>query len=303
MPVAAILGPQSSARPLEAFERAARAEWTSVVEQADAIVVFGGDGTVHRHIRDLVEFGVPVLLVPAGSGNDFARALGLRRLGDSLLAWRQFTSGAGNVRTVDLGVIHEAARLGPILAGTVPPNRHYFCSVAGVGLDAGIARRASLLPRWMRAHGGYLLAAPPEFLRFKPVPMSVCREAGARAPYEPTMLVAVGNAPVWGGGMKIAPRAELDDGKLDLCIVRAMSRFRLFCWFPTVYFGGHVRSPKVEYVQSASARIETAHPLEVYADGEYICQTPVEFSVARRALRVIVPASSLPGDTAGAGKC
>jgi diacylglycerol kinase (ATP) len=89
--------------------------------------------------------------------------------------------------------------------------------------------------------------------------------------------------------MKIAPQAKLDDGKLDICIVRAMNKFKLFCMFPTIYFGGHLGFEEVEYDQATTAKLETEHPLDVYADGEYVCQTPVEFSVARSALTVIVP--------------
>ena len=105
----------------------------------------------------------------------------------------------------------------------------------------------------------------------------------------PTILAAVANAPTYGGGMKIAPQAKLDDGKLDLCVVRAMDVFRLFCLFPTVYFGRHLGFEEVEYGQTPCMKIETEHPFDVYADGEFVCKTPVEFRVARSALRVIVP--------------
>jgi diacylglycerol kinase family enzyme len=106
---------------------------------------------------------------------------------------------------------------------------------------------------------------------------------------KPTILAAFANAPAYGGGMKIAPHAQLDDGKLDVCIVRGMDPFKLFCLFPTVYLGGHLGFREVEYSQTESARIETEYPLEIYADGEYVCRTPVEFSVARNGLKVIVP--------------
>lgn len=69
-----------------------------------------------------------------------------------------------------------------------------------------------------------------------------------------------------------------------------MGRAKLFCLFPTVYFGGHLGFCEVDYSQTETARLETETPLDVYADGEYVCQTPVDFSVARNALRVIVPA-------------
>lgn len=89
--------------------------------------------------------------------------------------------------------------------------------------------------------------------------------------------------------MKIAPQAKLDDGKLDICIVRSMNKLSLFRLFPTVYSGQHLRSDKVEYAQAPSARVETESPLEVFADGEFVCRTPVEFTVAHQVLQVIVP--------------
>ena len=79
--------------------------------------------------------------------------------------------------------------------------------------------------------------------------------------------------------MKIAPQAQLDDGRLDICIIRDIHKFKLFCVFPTIYFGQHVGLTEVEYSQAASARVETEHPFDVYADGEYVCQTPVEVSL------------------------
>jgi diacylglycerol kinase (ATP) len=130
-------------------------------DQADAILLFGGDGTIHCHLAQLVQLGRPVLVVPAGSGNDFARALGLLRVRDSSAAWRLFCQGTNNVRMVDLGMImpvedgggpvasHELARESGL--GT-----RYFCCAAGVGLDGEVSRRASELPRWLRRHGATL---------------------------------------------------------------------------------------------------------------------------------------------------
>src|SRR5579864_4507930 len=273
MRAAAILGPGNVAKSMLAFQRATNVQWTSLVEQADVVVIFGGDGTVHRNLSTLVDLDVPLLIVPCGSGNDFARA-------------------------IDLGVIAGCATVTaparPVLVGnTVPaPNReqtpHYFCCVAGVGIDTEIARRANALPRWLRSHGGYAISAPGEFLRFAPFPMKISTNGTAAAP-RPTILASVANAPAYGGGMRIAPQARLDDGKLDLCIVRAMDTLKLFCLFPTVYFGRHLGFREVEYAQTQSAKIETELPFDVYADGEYVCQTPAEFSVAQNALEVMVP--------------
>jgi len=278
MRASAILGPGNVSKAVASFQRATAAEWTSLIEQADIAVIFGGDGTVHRHLSELVELEIPVLVVPCGSGNDFARALGIKTVRDAITAWCKYETDGSNLRSIDLGVICEL--------GGKTPVPHHFCCVAGVGIDGNIAARANRLPSWLRGRGGYALCAPPEFLRFAPLPMKVSVNGNAAAP-RPTILAAVANSPVFGGGMKIAPQARLDDGKLDLCVVRAMRISKLFCLFPTVYFGRHLGFNEVEYAQTETIRIETEHPFDVYADGEYICKTPVSFSVARAALQVI----------------
>ena len=282
MRAAAILGVGKIARAVDKFQRNTRVEWTSLVEQADIAVLFGGDGTVHRHLATLVELEVPLLVVPCGSGNDFARALNLRKVNDAIRAWAKFAETGDNVRSVDLGTIELSAHT------TNRRESKFFSCIAGVGLDSEIARRANAFPRWLRSNGGYALAAPREFVRFAPFPMKFALN-GTPAAFEPSLLAAVANAPSYGGGMRIAPRARLDDGKLDVCIVRAMDKFKLFCLFPTVYFGRHIGFREVEYVQAPVVKIETEPPLDIYADGEYAGQTPVEFGVAPQALKVIVP--------------
>lgn len=87
--------------------------------------------------------------------------------------------------------------------------------------------------------------------------------------------------------MKIAPRAKMDDGVLDVCVVGGVDPFKLFCMFPTVYAGKHLAIREVGYFQTPRLRVETEHPLDVYADGEYVCQTPVEVSIQGTALRVV----------------
>lgn len=298
MRVAAILGLGSSDRHLQPFARSSDATWQvglpSNASEADAILLLGGDGTVHRYLPQLVRLQLPVLVVPHGSGNDFARALGLRRVGDALAAWRQFASGRGTVRQVDLGLIV------PRDAGGTPAPHHaeigrYFCCVGGVGLDVEIARRANQLPRALRRHGGYLFSLLPALFAFKPVSVKVHTSQGDRlldTRHEaPAMVVAFANTPTYGGGIRIAPHAQLDDGRLDVCVVGSMSRRRLLRLFPLVLSGRHLDIPEVKSFQANRLRIETQKPSEVYADGEYVCQTPVEVTVERAALKVIVLAA------------
>ena len=312
MRAAVILGLGCSPKNLKPFPDDRTIDWCIGMpagdDQADVILLFGGDGTLHRHLGQLVKLCLPMLVVPAGSGNDFARALGLRRVRDALAALRKFCQDANNVRTIDLGVItpQEAGGRAPVPQEgdcNTEPGPRYFCCVAGVGLDGEVARRANALPRWLRRHGGYVLSLAPAILRFAPLPMKILAPAiaaGREARGEtaarwevrsdqPTILVAFANTPTYGGGMKIAPRAQIDDGLLDVCVVGGLGAFKLFCMFPTVYAGCHLRIREVDYFPVASGRIETKHPLDVYADGEYVCRTPVEVSVAKAVLRVVVP--------------
>jgi diacylglycerol kinase (ATP) len=329
MRAAAILGLGCSGQNLKIFQEAAGSwsgktiDWRigmpDAADQVDVLLLFGGDGTVHRHLAALVQLGLPVLVVPAGSGNDFARALGLRRVSDSLGAWRRFRVGQANIRAVDLGVITP---LGPgegspsdqgprpaeveVVTSFAQDRKpesgiRYFCCAAGVGLDGEIARRANHLPRWLRAHGGYALSLVPALFRLAPFCLKIHTPAGAmHAGQDPrqeqswvprseasTVLAVFANTPSYGGGMRVAPRARMDDGQLDVCLVSDIDRFKLFCLFPTVYFGRHLSMPEVKYFQSERLRLETGHPLDVYADGEFVCRTPVEVGVQSGALNVL----------------
>jgi diacylglycerol kinase (ATP) len=290
MRVAVVFGLNCTEKDLRPFQRNSDVSWRiglpSDASEADAILIFGGDGTVHRHLPHLVRLRLPVLIAPRGSGNDFARALGLRSRKGALAAWERFASGAGSVRTIDVGVITA-------LSEPTAPD-HYFCCVGGVGLDTEVARRANRMPRWLRARSGYVISLLPAFFHLAPLLMRISLPSPddpqvlVQHSNQPTVLAAFANAPAYGGGMKIAPRAQLDDGQLDLCLIRAIDPFKLFCLFPTIYFGNHLRMREVDYLQTSRMRIETKQPVDVYADGEYVCQTPIEVSVAPQALRVIV---------------
>ncbi len=298
MRAAAILGLGCSPKTLKPFQADKSIVWLiglpAAADHADIILLFGGDGTIHRHLNPLVNLGLPVLVVPTGSGNDFARALGLRHMRDSLSAWRRFCSAKDNIRPIDLGVITPLETPSESLASrnSVPGTRYFFASVAGIGLDAEVARRANHLPRWLRGHGGYALSLAPAVFRFAPSPMKILApaEAGlwAARSDRPTLVAAFANTSTYGGGMKIAPHATMDDGQLDVCIIGGIDPLKLALLFPTVYFGRHLGVRGVEYLRASHLRVETEKPLDVYADGEYLCQTPIEIAAQRGALRVVL---------------
>ena len=284
MRATAILGPAASEKDLQPFHlpgvelRPA----ASVDVPAAAALIFGGDGTIHRQLLALASHKIPALIVPMGSGNDFAHALGISTPAHALNAWRKFCAGAGNVREIDLGCILPAGSREPTL----------FCCVGGAGLDSDANRRANAMPRWLRAHGGYLLAAVAAISSFRPQTFQVEVLPATSPPQsirEAAYMVAFANAPTYGHGMRIAPTAALDDARLNVSFVRGTSKLRMLRLLPKVFSGSHVNLSEVEYFPAERLRVATEPPLDVYADGEYICQTPVEVSVLPRALRVVVP--------------
>jgi diacylglycerol kinase (ATP) len=294
----------------------------------DVALVFGGDGAVHRLLSALANASVPVLVVPAGSANDFARCLGIGSRADALRAWRNFLDRGDNVRAVDLGAVRPVALQEPsesahsdsstfAQAGgrIAPPSQPlgpaimrqrlhhapqsaesqreiYFSGIAGIGLDAETNRIAARMPGWLRRTVGYPLAALAALARYRAIPVrieSFDRHDRETVIEEPALFASVGNAPEYGSGIRMLPQARVDDGELDLCFVAAMPALRALRHFHRVYAGTHLEMPEVRYLRTRQLFIESAEPSPIYADGEYLCQTPAEISVSPRALRVIVP--------------
>lgn len=292
MRAAAIAGPKATPRHVRRFQLPG-VDLVAISDLPadaafDAVLIFGGDGSIHRQLTAAVASQAPVLCVPAGSGNDFAHALGLAGFGNSLLAWREFCRSPLNVRTIDVAEI--TCQPAPHNSQLTTGNSLYCC-VAGAGLDSEVNRRANRLPSWLRGHGGYVLSLPAALLAFDApeVTLELFDSGSLGRIQEPATLVAFANAPSYGHGMRIAPRARLDDGKLDVCFIRRTAKLRLLRLFPTVFSGGHLSLPEVEYAQCSGLKIESERPLDIFADGEFIGCTPAEVRVRPRALRVIVP--------------
>jgi diacylglycerol kinase (ATP) len=286
MRAAAIFGLGTSPRDLKQFQTGSSTQWLdglpSSPNDAEVVLVFGGDGTIHRHLAALVRLGLPVLVVPAGSGNDFARALKLRSVAASLHAWQRYEAGELEPQAIDLGLITSAGS---------PEKHHYFCCVAGCGLDSAVARLANRMPRWLRGHGGYVISLLPTIAKFPAFRLKITSQTGDTRPSTETLttLVAFANTQFYGGGMRIAPRASMHDGLLDMCLLREIHPLKLFCLFPTVYFGHHLKMREFEYATTEQVRLETDTPRAIYADGEYVCTTPAEIRAVRGALKVIAP--------------
>jgi len=235
---------------------------------ADVVVAMGGDGLVGSCADALVGTETALAVVPAGSGNDFATHLGLDT-GSPASALEVLWRG-GSVR------IDVVRAEGPGW------ERHYVC-VAGAGFDS---EANDLANRVHRLHGTakYVYAALRTLVRFRPADLTI-RVDGDESRLR-GMLIAVGNASSYGGGMKVCPDASLEDGLADVCVVEAMWKLRFLATFPKVFKGRHVGHPKVTMLRGAKVEVESSRPFEVYADGEPMGPLPASFTVVPRALKV-----------------
>lgn len=230
----------------------------------DRVVVCGGDGTVHFALREFdLERGT-LAVVPLGSGDDFARVAGIPR--DIEGACEAILSG--RTREVDVATA----------------NGTRFLGVAGLGFDSEVAAFANEV-RVLRGSSVYVYAILRVLPRFTPHPVRIVIDGSSRS--DTIMFMAVGNSRQYGGGIRIVPAAEIDDGVLDYCIVHRTSRFQLLKTLPRAYTGAHVTSPFVETGRGRSFHVESDRVLEVYADGEKVTQTPAVFGLAGR-LKVAV---------------
>ena len=256
-----------SARDLTA--RAARAR----DEQVARVVVVGGDGSVHLVVQALATSGCELAVVPTGRGDDFATCLGVPR--DPAAALE--LAFEGRARQIDLIRI---ARSGaePVWGGLY----------ASLGFDSAVTRTANAQPRWIPRSATYVLAALRTLIRFRASRLTVVHDAGRidrRA-----MFVTTCNAPLYGGGMLIAPEAEMTDGRLDIVVVDRIGKPSLLRIFPRVFSGRHVDHPAVSIVRSRSVRIAAQPAVLLASDGEVegeVGDEGVELSVVPGALRAV----------------
>jgi diacylglycerol kinase (ATP) len=246
---------------------------------ADAVLVAGGDGTVHLALQELAGTGIPLGIIPVGTGNDMAAAVGLREL-DVDAAADAVADGA--VRTVDLARVARTD-------GTT----EYFGTVLASGFDSRVNDRANAM-RWPRGGSRYNIAILIEFVRLHGIPFALDLELadGSRERIDTDLVMAtVGNGRTYGGGIPICPDADPSDGLLDVTIVRPAGRLHLLRLLPRVYRGTHTSVPEVSTYRVRSIRLDAA-AVTAYADGDPIGALPLTIDVAPAALTLFAPARS-----------
>ncbi|PZG11128.1 diacylglycerol/lipid kinase family protein [Nonomuraea aridisoli] len=241
---------------------------TAVSERPDALVAFGGDGLVHLAVQAVAGSDVPLGIIPAGTGNDIAAALGVPA--DPIAAARAV------LRMKERPVDAVSVRTGTV--------EELFAGVLCCGFDSRVNERANLRT-WPPGAGRYLVAMAQELRAFRPIPFRVTFDGGEVVERE-SMLVAVANTGSYGAGMRVCPSALPDDGLLDVVMLEALSKAEFLRVFPSVYRGTHVGHRAVSVRRVRSVRLE-APGVVAYADGERVGAAPVECEVRPGALRVI----------------
>lgn len=235
------------------------------------IFIAGGDGTVNEALNgiadagplDAVQFGI----IPLGTGNDFAAALGIPTEIDSALE----VLLRGTELRVDVGVV----------------NGRRFLNTSGGGFVAEVSVNVTPQLKTIAGRLAYMIGGAQALMEYEPVRATVTGQPGDLRVGLGLYAFAVCNSRLIGGGRLIAPDALIDDGLLDVCLIEAMSAIDFVALARKVAGGDHVNDPRVRYLRAASLRIELERETRINTDGEVLSATICEYSVLPRAARFL----------------
>lgn len=231
----------------------------------DRVIAAGGDGTVHAVLNGLVGAETALGVLPLGHGNDLARALGIpldpRKAAEYLL-----DAPVSSIDAVQVG-------------------SRYYAGVAGMGFDAETNHRANRWSGWLTGHLRYFLAGLRTLASFRPLDVDLVTDSEEFR--GPAMWVAVANSSCYGGGLRIAPEAALDDGILDVCVIERTSALHLLALYPSLLRGRHLRARSVRYFRCTWVQLRAPEGAVVFGDGEDLGRVPLELRLHPAALRVL----------------
>jgi len=217
----------------------------------EGVISVGGDGLAHLVLQLVVPRKVPFTVVPAGTGNDFLRALGWQL--DGLTAQLDVVTSR-KPTPVDLGLV----------------DSEWFGAILSTGFDSIVNEKANTL-KWPKGPMKYNLAIAMELPKFRPLSYQI--EIDGQIIGTEAMLIAIGNGNSYGGGMKVCPDADMSDGLFDVMVLRPVSKFEFLRVFPKVFTGQHIHHPKVDIYRAAKVSLNAE--AVAYADGERIGGLPV----------------------------
>jgi YegS/Rv2252/BmrU family lipid kinase len=272
------LGLEHVVHPTQSLDHARQLALAAVAEGAMP-VTFGGDGLIGAVAGAIAHRGAVMGILPGGRGNDIARVLGISR--DPVKACRTLVLGPGADRTLDLGRLDGAP----------------FIGIASCGMDSDanrIANTTRIRGSLAYSYGGLRALAqwqPAEFT------LTVADQTRRFRGYS----IAVANSRAYGGGMLMAPDAELDDGLLDVVSIAEMPKLRFLANMPRIFTGSHLRMPEVSHARGTEVQISADRPLSVFGDGEHLAELPARFTTDPAAVQIRVPAASVGAAARPAG--
>ena len=242
------------------------------------VVAVGGDGTVHEVANGILCSGgastATMGIISTGTGSDFIRSAGVQR------NYVPACSVLANPRAscVDVGVVEYMSK-GQRL-------QRFFVNAAGLGFDAAVAESTERLPKYFGGTIPYVFGVLRTLIRYRNKLVSL--GIGDKVEKMRIVTVVAANGGYYGGGMHVAPQADLRDGKLDLMVVRDMGKLELLKAFPRVYKGTHTTHPKVFMEKVSEITVDTAERVLVHADGEIIGEGPASFRIVPGALNLAI---------------
>jgi diacylglycerol kinase (ATP) len=228
------------------------------------VIAVGGDGLVNLCLQYLAQSGVTLGVIPAGTGNDFARAVGVNKMSITEI-FNLYTKTAAV--EIDLGHVKSNS------------SERWFVQVLSTGFDAEVNSRANKI-KWPRGKSKYTIATVKTLARFKPIDYKI--DIDATKFDQSAMLLTIANGETYGGGMRICPGASNSDGIFEVLLVKPVSRFVLLTIFPKVFKGNHIPHRKIDTYRARVVTISA--PTSSYADGEYVAHLPITVTNVNNAL-------------------
>jgi diacylglycerol kinase (ATP) len=241
----------------------------AVHEGYERVIAVGGDGTLSEVANGVAGSATALGIIPAGTGNDIATNFGIPR--DPRKAAQ--LAERGPAEPIDLCTVETQQ------------SSRYFMNVAGFGFDAEVAWRVNRLPKFGGGTLPYLAGVLQTLWQYRSPRMRI--QIDGQLLDQKTFLVAVGNCPSYGGGMRIVPEARPDDGLVDVCVVTDLSRAQVLRLLPSLYSGGHVRHPAVKMFRCHSVTVDADVRVQCQADGELVGDLPARFGIHPGALRCV----------------